>query len=80
MADPDVTLMLEELQGTHANTKNHYALVREGDYSKFIKADWKASYSIKALEYPRTDDHSELLSSLKELLVRVNDYRSIHTF
>ncbi|WP_104904346.1 SIR2 family protein [Pseudomonas sp. LH1G9] len=75
MDDPDVLLLLEEVRITANPQRPHYALLREGSHSGFVKSDLKSAYNIKVLEYG--PDHSDLISDLEALLELVEGKRAI---
>ena len=72
--DPDVLLMLEDVKITSSSMLPHYALVLNGEYSRFSINDWHKAYNIKALTYE--PNHDDLTLSLKDLLVDVETFRS----
>ncbi|MES2818675.1 MAG: SIR2 family protein [Pseudomonadota bacterium] len=75
MDDPDVLLLLEEVRITANPKRPHYALLREGSHSGFVKSDLASSYNIKVLEYG--PEHSDLISDLEALLELVEGKRAI---
>lgn len=80
MSDPDVTLILEELQISHSSVKCHYTLIKEGEHSRFVIDDWRSSYNVKALSYSDNggnSDHSDLTDSLNDLFESVDDIRRV---
>ena len=72
--DPDVLLMLEDVKITSSSMLPHYALVLNGEYSRFSINDWHKAYNINALTYE--PNHDDLTLSLKDLLVDVETFRS----
>lgn len=75
MDDPDVLLLLEEVRITANPKRPHYALLREGSHSDFVKSDLASAYNIKALEYG--PDHSDLVTDLETLFELVDGIRAI---
>jgi NAD-dependent SIR2 family protein deacetylase len=73
--DPDVCLLLEEVEIIGSPAKTHYVLIKQGDQTPVEMDDWKESYNISALEYGPS--HENLLADLKTLLDQVNDIRSL---
>jgi hypothetical protein len=73
MEDPDVLLLLEELKMTTNTQRPHYALLRDGALSPFVIKDLLATYNVKSLFYG--PDHSDLISSLKELNEEIDGIR-----
>ncbi|MCX4065140.1 SIR2 family protein [Pseudomonas sp. S1Bt30] len=75
MDDPDVLLLLEEVRITANPQRPHYALLKEGSHSSFVKSDLASAYNIKVLEYG--PNHSDLISDLEALLDLVEGKRAI---
>jgi hypothetical protein len=75
MEDPDVLLLLEEVRITANAHRPHYALLKEGSHSAFVKSDLASAYNIKVLEYG--PNHSDLISDLESLLAFVEGKRAI---
>jgi hypothetical protein len=75
MEDPDVLLLLEEVRITANPNRPHYALLKEGSHSQYVKKDMSSAYNVRALEYG--PDHADLLTSLRELQEQIDDIRSI---
>jgi hypothetical protein len=75
--DPDVLLVLEDIRVTATTQRPHYALVRTAEHSCYAIRDWQDAFNIRALEYGPS--HDDLTLDLRELLVRVEDYRRIYT-
>jgi len=75
MDDPDVLLILEEVRITANPKRPHYALLKEGSHSPFVKNDLASAYNIRTLEYG--PDHINLIDDLANLLSLVESMRSI---
>lgn len=75
MDDPDVLLLLEEVRITANSQRPHYALLKQGSHSTFVKSDLASAYNIKTLEYG--PDHSNLIEDLQVLLAQVDGIRAI---
>lgn len=73
MEDPDVLLLLEELKMTTNSNRPHYALLREGAISPFIKRDLLSTYNVRTLFYG--PDHSDLILSLNDLYAEIEGIR-----
>ena len=65
MEDPDVMLLLEDVNIIGGSEKNHYVLVKDNSVSEIVKADWKNTYNIVPLEFGPS--YSDLLGGLQEL-------------
>lgn len=74
MDDPDVLLLLEEVRVTANSSRPHYALLRKDSHTSFVKKDLQSTYNVACLEYG--PDHVDLITDLKELLVRVESMRA----
>jgi NAD-dependent SIR2 family protein deacetylase len=72
--DPDVILLLEEVNITASSNRPHYILVREGSHSDFALNDWEQTFNVRALRYG--PDHANLLDDLEILLQHVESARA----
>lgn len=75
MDDPDVLLLLEEVRITANPNRPHYALLRDGSHSTYVKRDLASAYNVRALEYGPT--HADLITDLQELLAQVDAIRAV---
>ena len=76
LEDPDVQLVLEDVHIAASSQRPHYALVKQGEHSKYMVTDWSDAYNIKALTYG--PEYSDLTTSLEELLQQVEQQRLLH--
>lgn len=67
--DPDVLLVLEDVQVTASNQRPHYALVLSGAQNPYALRDWQEAYNIRALEYG--PNHDSLISDMRNLVEAV---------
>jgi len=74
LEDPDMMLLLEDVQITGRHEKPHYALTLKGSKNKFLISDWKTTYNIRVLEFG--PDYSALTHELQNLLDHVNAVRA----
>jgi hypothetical protein len=74
MEDPDVLLLLEEVNITASAEKPHYVLIRKGTQHAIAMSDWKKTYNICPLEYGPT--HAALVEDLKNLQLLVEKERA----
>ena len=75
MEDPDVLLLLEDVQITGSSQRPHYALIRRKDQNLVTMQDWKKTYNISALEYGPS--HDNLIECLLKLVDLVENERAI---
>jgi hypothetical protein len=73
--DPDIQLILEDINIIGSGNKPHYILIREKQQNIYGLKDWKETYNIRALEYG--PNHDDLVTDLDILLSEVNYIRSI---
>lgn len=73
--DPDVLLILEEVRIAVNSNRPHYALLRSGSFSQYVKDDLISAYNVKALEYG--PDHSNLVKDLEMLFLEVDVARAL---
>jgi hypothetical protein len=76
MTDPDIQLVLENTNIAATSDHTHYALMPRGRHPALLRA-MSNSYNIKALEYDPANGHAELLDSLCDLKVRIDDLRQV---
>jgi hypothetical protein len=76
MTDPDIQLILENTNIAATSDHTHYALMPQGRHPALLRA-MSNSYNIKTLEYDPANDHAELLDSLCDLKVRIDDLRQV---
>jgi NAD-dependent SIR2 family protein deacetylase len=74
LEDPDVALVLEEVQITGSSQRPHYALLLRGSQTQFAIRDWQESYNIRTLTYGPT--HDSLVEDLANLLSEVEALRA----
>lgn len=72
--DPDILLVLEEVQHTASARRPHYALVLQNSHSQYALKDWHSAYNIRALEYG--PDHEALAAELRALFEMVEAERA----
>lgn len=75
MDDPDVLLLLEEVRITANPNRPHYALLRAGSHSPYVKQDLASAYNVRTLEYG--PDHADLVTDLQELQAQIDAIRAI---
>lgn len=76
--DPDINLVLQNINNTSNTTCPHYVVLKEG-VSKHIIKHWKDTYNITALEYgPGYEQLEENIVELKELVEQLRNERSIY--
>lgn len=75
MDDPDVLLLLEEVRITANPNRPHYALLRAGSHSSYVKQDLTSAYNVRTLEYG--PDHADLVTGLLELKAQIDGIRAI---
>ncbi len=72
--DPDVLLLLEDVRQTASTQRPHYAIVLQGEHSRYALQDWQKAYNIRALGYE--PDHAALTVNLKNLYEQVEAERA----
>ena len=75
MEDPDVLLLLEEVRTTANPNRPHYALLKAGSHSQYVKQDLTSAYNVRILEYG--PEHADLLTDLQELQSQIDAIRAI---
>jgi hypothetical protein len=75
MDDPDVLLLLEEVRITANPNRPHYALLKAGSISQYVKQDLTSAYNVRTLEYG--PEHADLLIDLQELQSQIDAIRAI---
>lgn len=76
MDDPDVLLLLEEVRVTANPNRPHYALLRDGSHTSFVKKDLASAYNVRSLEYgPK---HENLIIDLQELQAQIDAIRALN--
>jgi len=75
MDDPDVLLLLEEVRVTANPNRPHYALLREGSHTSFVKKDLASAYNVRSLEYG--PNHADLVTDLQELQAQIDSIRAM---
>ena len=73
--DPDIQLILEDINIIGSGNRPHYILIREKQQNVYGLSDWRETYNIRALEYGPS--HDDLVTDLDNLLEQVNYKRSI---
>jgi len=71
--DPDVCLLLEEVNVIGSPAKPHYALIKKEGQAEVAIEDWKECYNISVLEFGPT--YENLTDDLRNLFDQVNHYR-----
>lgn len=75
MNDPDIQLILENTNISAKSDHPHYAVMVKGKHEAINRAMRKA-YNIDILEYENQDgNHSDLISGLEELLIKVEELK-----
>jgi hypothetical protein len=74
--DPDIGLLLENVNISAPSTHPHYAVV-ESVRHESIKRAFRETYNLQLLEYP-AGQHHEVVGSLEELFESVEEYRNTH--
>ncbi|WP_252225494.1 SIR2 family protein [Clostridium sp. ZBS2] len=76
--DPDINLILQNINNTSNSTCPHYVILKEGTPKHLIK-HWKDTYNIASLEYgPSYENLEENIIELKELVEELRNERSIY--
>jgi hypothetical protein len=75
LEDPDIRMLLEDYQYRHGFSRQHYFALASNRFSGYVKNVFAESLNLKFVEYRYTQDHSELLVGLKDLLPRVEQLR-----
>lgn len=73
LSDPDINLLLEDVNILSTPSCPHYALLLKEENSEFCVDDWRETYNIQALFYD--PDHTALEKSLVELFSHVDGLR-----
>lgn len=68
--DPDVQLILEDVNIISSSQRPHYILIKEKSQNFFGLNDWLNTYNIRALEYGPT--HDDLITDLENLWDKVD--------
>ncbi|WP_169800668.1 SIR2 family NAD-dependent protein deacylase [Archangium gephyra] len=76
LGDPDIQLVLENVNISAPSSHPHYALVEEGRHSS-IKAAMRKTYNLELIEYP-AGQHDVAEAALEELKNSVLGYRFTH--
>lgn len=74
--DPDISLLLENVNISAPSTHPHYAVV-ENVRHPAIKAAFKETYNLELLEY-EAGHHGDVITGLEELVEEVEEYRQLH--
>jgi hypothetical protein len=75
LKDPDLQLLFENHAFTYPQNKPHYIMMPK--MHEEIVELLRQNMNIKALTYSPRDEHRELVSSMTELVGRVDDRRQI---
>ncbi len=76
MSDPDIQLVLENLNFSYPGCRPHYMVMPSGRLSPDVLSCISANRNLKFLTYEKTDGtHSQLLESLKDLNAKVEEKR-----
>ncbi|EPO7715986.1 SIR2 family NAD-dependent protein deacylase [Klebsiella aerogenes] len=76
--DPEIQLILENNIITYPSANPHYATMSSGSHPSILAA-FKNTNNIDILEYNPENNHEELLDSLNNLGILVEERRAIHT-
>lgn len=74
MNDPDLNLVLEQYARSFSAAPPHYALL-SGRFSDDLRAIFQSNYNIEVISYSGSNNHLELLESIKALKILVVDKR-----
>ncbi|MDR3596434.1 SIR2 family protein [Clostridium sp.] len=78
LSDPDINLVLQNINNTSNPACPHYVVLKEGTSKHRIK-HWKDTYNIESLEFGDSyEDLQENLMELKELVENLREERSIY--
>lgn len=76
--DPDINLVLQNINNTSNSSCPHYVVLKEGESKHKIK-HWKDTYNISALEYgPNYENLEENIFELKEQVEALRTDRGIY--
>jgi hypothetical protein len=75
--DPDIELLLQNVQIAAPSDHPHYALIEEGRHPSVLRA-LSETYNVKFLGYPK-GEHREVVGALERLAQDVAAYRSVPT-
>lgn len=73
--DPDIELLLQNVNISAPSKHTHFAIVEAGRHSSVIRA-MEETYNIKFLEYP-AGQHSHVVEALRELADDVDSFRAV---
>lgn len=76
LGDPDIRLILENVNIATQSICPHYAVVEEGMHDA-LKTSMKMSYNVQLLEHS-TGKYTDIIDALKKLLQDVEVYRETH--
>lgn len=63
------------VQITANPNRPHYALLREGSHTSFVKKDLASAYNVRSLEYG--PNHTDLVTDLQELQAQIDSIRAM---
>jgi len=73
MSDPDINLLLENVNITAKSSRPHYAVVEDNRHESIRKVI-KSTYNVELLEYP-TGQHNIVTEALQDLVAKVWHFR-----
>jgi hypothetical protein len=76
ISDPDIQLLLENSTITAASEHPHYALMARGHHPA-IRSAFLRTYNIETLEFDPANNYEEFLTSLRDLVTRVDESRRL---
>jgi hypothetical protein len=74
MGDPDLQIILENINAVYSSTNGHYSLISKMEHRSMVRAI-KQSYNISCIEYPH-GEHRLVSSYIDELRVAVDAVRA----
>ncbi|MGV2123091.1 SIR2 family NAD-dependent protein deacylase [Agrobacterium vitis] len=74
LGDPDLQIILENIQAASRSSHGHYALLPKMDHRSLVKSI-KHSYNITCIEYP-ANDHSTVPMAISNLHEAVSEIRA----
>jgi len=73
LSDPDIQLILENINLLNTSDHPHYVISPKSD-SRALKNAYESTYNLKIIEYPN-NDHNKMIDLLEELALEVEKLR-----
>jgi hypothetical protein len=73
MSDPDINLLLENVNISAKSSRPHYAVVEDNRHESIRKVI-RSTYNVELLEYP-TGEHQIVTEALQDLVAKVWHFR-----